>query len=339
MENQPHPTPPPQAVLGPLIHGYWISLSIHAAARLNIADLLVDGPKSSAEIARRTSANEDAVYRLLRALASIGIFTETDPGTFAQTPLSEALRPSVPGSMHGVAVMSGLLHFQAWPEIVHSVKTGETAASKVWGKEVLEHLKDDAEAAAAFDAAMAGYTSSVGKAVAAGYDFSRFNTVADIGGGSGALLSHILPSYPQTQGITFDLDHVTTRARAELSRAGLSGRCEAMSGDFFQSVPAADAYLMKMILHDWDDAKSIAILKNVRKAIRPNGRLLVVEAVIPPGNAPSPGKFLDVNMLVMTGGRERTEAEFRALYKAGGFELTKIVPVHPSASIVEGRAI
>ncbi len=330
---------PPQAVLGELINGYWITLSIHAAAKLNIADLLVDGPKSSAEIAKRTSANEDAIYRLLRALSSIGIFTETDPRTFAQTPLSEVLRPSVPGSMHGLAVVTGVLHLRAWPEVVHSVKTGETAVSKVFGKEVFEHLNDDSVAAAAFDAAMSGYTASVGKAVAAGYDFSRFKDIVDLGGGNGALLSHILPTCPDTRGITFDLDHVTARATEFLSKAGLAGRCEAMSGDFFKSVPAADAYLLKMILHDWDDEKSIAILKNIRKAMKPDGRVLAIEAVIPPGNAPSPGKFLDVNMLVMTGGRERTEAEFRALYKAAGFELTRIVPAHPSAAIIEGRAI
>ncbi|GAC1651075.1 MAG: hypothetical protein NVS9B11_23800 [Candidatus Dormibacteraceae bacterium] len=200
------------------------------------------------------------------------------------------LRPSVPGSMHGLAVATGILHLRAWPEVVHSVKTGETAVSKVFGKEVFEHLKDDSVAAAAFDAAMSGYTASVGKAVAAGYDFSRFKDIVDLGGGNGALLSHILPTCPNTRGITFDLDHVTARAKEFLS-------------------------------------------------MKPDGRVLTIETVIPPGNAPSPGKFLDVNMLVMTGGRERTEAEYRALYKAAGFELTRIVPAHPSAAIIEGRAI
>jgi len=336
MENK---SKPPQAVLGELINGYWITLSIHAAAKLNIADLLVDGPRSSEEIARRTSANEDAIYRLMRALASIGIFTEIDPRTFAQTPLSEVLRPGVPGSMHGLAVVTGLMHLRAWPDVVHSVITGDTAMRKAFGKELFEHLKDEPATAAAFDAAMSGYTAAVGKAVAAGYDFSRFRDIVDIGGGNGALLSHILPGYPKAHGITFDLDHVSARATEFLSKVGLTGRCEAVGGDFFKTVPAADAYLLKMILHDWDDERSIAILKNVRKAIKPDGRILTIEAVIPPGDAPSQGKFLDVNMLVMTGGRERTEREYRALYKAAGFELTQILPAHPSASVIEGRAI
>src|SRR5688572_24282173 len=243
--------PPPQAVLGQLINGYWITFSIHAAAKLNIADLLAGGPKSTAEIASATAAQEDSIYRLMRALASIGIFTETDPRTFAQTPLSEALRPGTPGSMHGLAVATGLLHLRAWPEVVYSVKTGNTAVHKTFGKEIFGHLQDDAEAAAAFDAAMAGYTASIGKAVAAGYDFSQFELIADIGGGNGALLAHILPSYPQVRGVAFDLDHVATRARDFLAKAGLAGPCEFVGGDFFKSVPAADAYVMKMILHDW----------------------------------------------------------------------------------------
>jgi len=328
--------PPPQAVLGELINGYWKSMSIAAAARLQLADQFTGGPQPVAALAQKLGLNQDALYRLLRALASLGIFAETEPRTFAQTPLSELLRSDVPGSLRGLADMSGRLHFRAWPELAHSVKTGGTAFKQVFGAEIFQHLPKDPEAAAAFDAAMTGYTQATANAVVAAYDFSPFKTVVDIGGGSGALLAAIVKKAPSVRGIDFDLPHVADRARAHLQKAGVADKIEVQGGDFFQSVPAGDAYAMKMILHDWDDAKSIAILKNVRKSIAAGGKLLVMEAVVPPGNAPSYAKLLDINMLVMTGGRERTEDEFRALFKAAGFTLTRVVPAHPAASVIEG---
>lgn len=331
-------SPPPQAILGQIINGYWASFSVIAAAQLGLADAIGPEPMHVDVLAEKTKCDAGALYRLLRALASLGIFAETDrERTFTHTKLSEALRANVPGSMHGLAAMTGHLHARAWPEVVHSVRTGGTAFEKVFGSEIFDYLPTSPVAAAAFDAAMTSYTAATAAAVANGYDFSEVRRVADIGGGSGALLASIAAKNPQVSGITFDLPHVAARAKEWLAKTDGANRCEAVGGDFFESVPAGfDAYTLKMILHDWDDAKSIAILKNVRKAIAPEGRLLVIDAVIPEGNGPSPGKLLDINMLVMTGGRERTEREFRALFDAAGFELVRVVRAG-ATDIVEGR--
>lgn len=331
---------PPQAVMGQMINGFWLTFSIVAAAELGVADLLAEGPMPVADIAKKLGTNEDATFRLLRALAGSGIFAETDPRTFAQTPLSEVLRSDVPGSMRGLAQMSKRLHLKAWPELLHSVKTGETAFSHVFGAEIFDYVKKDQDAAAAFDAAMSGYTATTSKAVAVGYDFSGFSKVVDVGGGEGLLVAEIVGANAKASGVLFELPHVAGRAKAFLDKRGILSRCSVEGGDFFEAVPeGGDAYLLKMVLHDWDDERSIAILRNVRKAIKPDGRLLVMEAVLAEGNAPSPGKLLDVNMLVMTGGRERTEAEYRALYKKAGFDLVRVVPAHPSANVIEGKPV
>lgn len=331
--------PPPSAALGGLINGYWATWSILAAARLGLADALEDGPgQTVARLAERTGADADSLYRLLRALASLGIFREEGERAFAHTPMSQLLKKDVPGSMHGLAVATSLLHMRAWPELLHSLRTGETAFGKVFGKEVFDHMPTDPEAARAFDAAMAGYTHTVGNAVAAKYDFSKFSTIADIGGGTGTLLAILLAKNPSARGVTFDLPHVTERARATVDKSGLGGRLEAVAGDFFSAVPAADCYTLKMILHDWDDEKSRAILKTLRKSITPGGRVCVIEAVVPAGNTPSPAKLLDINMLVMTGGRERTEAEYAALFAGAGFRLTRVVPCGP-ADVIEGEPV
>lgn len=331
-------SPPPQAVLGQLINGYWASYSILAAAQLGVADAV--GPEATHVdvLAERTQSHPDALYRLLRALSSLGIFTETDrPRTFAHTPLSEALRSNVPGSMHGLAAMTALLHARAWPNVVHAVRTGDTAFKTVFGSEIFDYLPTNKEAAGAFDAAMTSYTASTSAAVANGFDFSEVRRLVDVGGGSGALLSAVTARHPHVSGVTFDLPHVAARAMEHLAKTGAGDRCEAVGGDFFESVPEGfDAYALKMILHDWDDAKSVAILKNVRKSIPAHGKLLVIDAVIPEGNAPSPGKLFDMNMLVMTGGRERTEREFKDLFAAAGFELVRVVRAG-ATDIVEGR--
>jgi len=338
MSNETNALPPP-AVIGKIINGYWATFSVIAAARLGVADKLASGPKSVAALAEECDVNADAIHRLLRALASMEIFEETAPNTFAQTALSEPLRSGVPGSMRAMAMMTGMLHLRAWPAIDHSLKTGGTAFAKVFGREIFEYLEGDADAARIFDEAFSGYTGMVAGAVAARYDFSPFTRLVDVGGGGGGFLSVIAKQFPNARGVSFDLPHVAARAKSALAKAGASDRIEAVGGDFFASVPAeGDAYLLKMILHDWDDEKSIAILKNVRRAILPNGKLLVVEAVVPAGNTPSPSKLLDVNMLVMTGGRERTEKEYAALYAASGFRLDRVIEVGATC-IVEGSPI
>jgi SAM-dependent methyltransferase len=331
------PTKPPQAILSELINAYWKTFSIVAAAELGIADLIGDEPQAVSTLAEKSATHPPSLYRLLRALASLGIFVEDDAGRFANTPLSATLRSGASGSLRGLARLSGRMHLRAWPEILHSLRTGETAFHKVFGAELFDHVGRDAELARIFDEAFSGYTAAIGYAVVGAYDFSRFRLVVDVGGGSGALLAAIADAAPDTRGINFDLPHVAARAERALQHGE---RLRSLGGDFFEAVPVGgDAYTMKMILHDWNDARSIVILKNVRRAIMPDGKLLVIEAVLPPGNAPSLGKLLDVNMLVMTGGRERTEEEFRALLAAGGFALERVVVAHPSASVIEARPV
>ena len=341
MNTQTSAAPPPQVVLSQMINGYWVTGSIHAAARLGVADRIGEAPRPVGELAREVNADAEALYRLLRALAGLGIFVEGPARSFGHTPLSQALRDGVPGSMRGLAVMTGLLHMRAWPEIVHSVRTGQTAFEKVFGKPIFEHIPGDPELGGAFDAAMASYTAATSAAVAAVYDFSRYRKFVDVGGGNGALVAAILPNVPLASGVVFDLPPVAERARALLASRGLAGRCEVVGGDFFEAVPAGgDAYSLKMIVHDWDNERSIAILRNVRRAIRPEGRVLLMEAVIDPqSGAGAPGKLLDVNMLVMTGGRERTADEFAALFAASGFALERIVPANPTVSVIEGRPV
>jgi SAM-dependent methyltransferase len=334
-------TPSPQMVLGQMINGYWVTGSLYAAARLGVADKIGAAARPVEELARELNAHAESLFRLLRALAGLGIFVEGPARAFGHTPLSEALREGVPGSMRGLAVMTGLLHLRAWPEIVDSVRTGETAFEKVFGRPLFQQLGVDAEQGSAFDAAMAGYTAATAAAAVGGYDFGTYRKIVDVGGGNGALLAAILGKNAQASGVVFDLPPVAERARAFLSERGLGGRCEVVGGDFFAAVPSGgDAYTLKMILHDWDDARSIAILKNVRQAIRPDGRLLVIEAVIDPASgAGAPSKLLDINMLVMTGGRERTADEFAALFRAGGFALERIAPANPTVNVIEGRPV
>ncbi len=336
--NQPNEASrPPQAVLSEMINGYWLTGCLVAVARLGVADRLRDEPRPIEELARELGADAPSLYRVLRALAAVGVFAEGPDRAFAHTPLSAALRTGVPGSMHGLAAMTGLMHLHAWPALAHTLQTGETAFDHVFGKGVFEHATSNAEAGAAFDAAMASYTAGTSNAVVGGYDFSRFGTIVDLGGGNGALLSAILRKFPEPRGVTFDLPSVSERARASLGASGLDARCEVVAGDFFDIVPAGDAYTLKMILHDWDDERSRAILRNVRRAIRPGGRILVMEAVLEAGNGVgAPAKLLDVNMLVMTGGRERSAAEYAALFDATGFRLERVVPAHPMLGIVEG---
>src|SRR5882672_4666761 len=248
-------SPPPQAVLSQMINGYWITGTICAAAKLDVASAIGDAPRAIAEVATAVGAEVESLYRLMRALAGLGIFAEAPGRTFSHTPLSLALRPGVPGSMHGLAVMTGLLHLRAWPEVAHSVKTGDTAFSKVFGKEIFAHVTTNAEAGQAFDEAMSSYTAATSNAVVGAYDFSPFEKIVDVGGGNGALIAAVLKQAPRAVGVTFDLPPSAERAKANLAAQGLAGRCEVVGGDFFESVPSGgDAYALKMIVHDWDDA-------------------------------------------------------------------------------------
>jgi ubiquinone/menaquinone biosynthesis C-methylase UbiE len=321
-----------------MLTGYWITQALYVAAKLGIADLLTAGPRSPDDLAQVTKSHAPALYRLLRALASVGVFAEDGQGRFSLTPLAECLRSDVPGSQRALAIMTGEEHYRAWGELLYSVQTGQTAFDKLYGMPVFDFLSRNPEQAKVFDAAMVGVHGRETAAMLDAYDFSGIATLADIGGGNGSLLTTVLKRHPAMRGILFDLPGVTERARGNLQAAGLADRCQVIGGNFFESAPAgADAYLMRHIIHDWDDEKATRILQNVHRVMGKEGRLLVVEGVIPHGNEPSFGKLLDLTMLVIPGGKERTEEEYRKLFEAGGFHLTRIVPTKAEVSVVEGK--
>jgi ubiquinone/menaquinone biosynthesis C-methylase UbiE len=326
----------PATQLDQMITGYWLSQAIYAAAHFGIADLLKDGPRPIDDLAQKTNTNSGALYRLLRALASAGIFAEGPPRQFSLTSLAEPLRSDVPGSKRALALMSGDEQFQAWTEILYSIQTGKKAFDKVFGKPVFDYLSEHHDKAKVFDAAMVGIHGRESAAVQSAYDFSSINTIVDIGGGNGSQLIALLQANPSMRGVLFDLPHVIERAKPNLAAAGLADRCELIAGSFFDSVPAgADAYFMRHIIHDWDDEKSLTILRNCHRAMPAGGRVLVVESVIPPGNEPFAGKFLDLVMLLIPGGKERTADEYRTLFAQAGFELSKIVPTGSEVSVIE----
>jgi hypothetical protein len=274
-----------------MITGYWISQAIYAAAQFGIADHLKDGPKTVTELATATSTNPDALYRLLRALASVGIFAEGDSRRFSLTPLAEPLRSDIAGSKRALALMSGDEQFRAWAEIDYSLRTGKVAFDKVFGKPVFDYLGEHPDKARIFDAAMVGIHGRESNAILNAYDFSLFGVVADIGGGNGSQITEILKKHGRIKGILFDLPHVIERAQQRIQASGLLDRCKLVAGSFFDAVPeGADAYVMRHIIHDWDEEKCLTILRNCHRAMRPAGKLLVIESVIPPGNEPFHGK-------------------------------------------------
>lgn len=320
-----------------LITGYWKSQSIYAAAKLEIADLLISGPQTPEQLAAATGTDAESLYRLLRALASIGIFAENEAGAFSLTPLSEPLCSDHPHSKQALAVMNGEDQFSPWCEIIYSLQTGKPAYDKIWGKSVFEYLAEHPEKAQIFDRAMIGIHGRGMDTIPAAYDFSQFETVMDVGGGNGSNLIGILQSCPSLKGILFDQPHVVGRAQTDLEQAGVAERCDLVGGDFFESVPSdANAIVLRHIIHDWDDEKSLTILQNCHRALSDGGKLLVLESVIEPGNTPFMGKFVDLVMLLVTGGKERTAAQFNALFEQAGFKLTGIIPTSTELSIIEG---
>ncbi|HEX3869385.1 MAG TPA: methyltransferase [Pirellulales bacterium] len=329
---------PVHAQLSQLISGYWKSQAIYAAATLGIADLLKDGRRDIDELAQQTGTRNELLYRLLRALASVGIFREGPSRTFSLTPMAELLRSDAEQSQRWLAMMIGDEHYHAWGELVAILRTGENAFEKLYGMPIFDYLSKHPEQGRIFDRAMTGIHGRETDAVLAAYDFSAIGALADIGGGNGLTLIGILQKHPQMRGILFDLPQVIDRARPNFETAGVADRCELISGSFFEAVPpGADAFLMRHIIHDWTDEQSLTILRNCQRAMKEHSRLLVVESVIPPGNDPFMGKFLDLNMMLIPGGKERTADEYRELYTQAGFELTRIVPTSTEVSVVEGR--
>jgi hypothetical protein len=328
---------PASAQLMQMIGGKWLSRAISAAAEFGIADRLNDGPKSTAELAGTCGAHEPSLYRLLRALASVGIFEETARRQFGMTPLAEPLRSDAPDSLRNMARFIAIpMATCAWDGLEDCVRTGQTGMARLGVESAFGYLEQHPDEAAIFNAAMTDLSRQSAPAIAEAYDFSRFRKLVDVGGGYGMLLSTVLRRYPRVEGVLFDLPHVIESARS----AGLPERCETASGSFFEAVPAgADGYMMKHIVHDWDDERATLLLRNCRRAIDAAGRLLVIEAVIAPGNEPSFAKLLDLEMLVMPGGRERTEDEYRELFAAAGFELTGVFPTKSGQNVIEGRPV
>ena len=322
-----------------LTAGKWVSQAIAVVAELGIGDLLKDGTKTAAQIARWASASEDSVYRLLRALGSVGLFAETGNRRFRLTPMGKLLRTDSPQALGAYARFVG--HdstWLPWGDLVHSVRTGEPAFDHVFAMPIFEYFAKTPEAAAVFDAAMTSISTWESKTVVGAYDFPGIGTLVDVAGGHGLMIMTILKANRKMRGILFDLPHVTAGAATLLRSRGVADRCQIVSGDFFTSVPeGGDAYVMKHILHDWDDERAIQILRNCHGAMPRGGKVLIVDPVIPPGNAAHFGKLLDLEMLALTPrGRERTGAEFRDLLQRSGFKLRRVIPTETHLSVVEG---
>ncbi len=320
--------------------GTILQQAISVVAELGVADLIERGAtRSVAELAREAGCHERSLYRCLRFLASHGIFEEQDQGHFGLTPLAEALQTDSENSFRAGARLFGHF-FPAVGEMEHSLRTGKSGYGKAFGQEIFDHLSDHPELAPVFDAGMTAIHGSETPAMIEAYDFTDIATLADVGGGNGSVLTAVLGEYPQMRGFLFDLGHVAGRARDNIAAAGLNDRCEVREGNFFESFPTgADAYLMRHIIHDWTDEQCVQILNNCRAVIPQGGRLLIVEAVVPSGNDPSPAKDLDMAMLLYPGGVERTEEEYRELFGAAGFELAGVTATASPVSVVEGRPV
>ena len=332
-------------VLYQLSIGHYVSRALHVAAHLGLADQLAAGPRSADDLAAATGTHPSSLKRVLRLLASAtGIVAEREDGRFALEPIGELLREDVPGSMRAMVMLfTGSRIQDSWKELEWCVQTGKPAFRRTDPDgDPFTQMANDPEAAAIFDKAMATFAPLTAAAVTAAYDFSGYGTIADVGGGNGALLSGILTANPHLRGLLFDQPHVVERARQALAAAGVGDRITVAGGSFFETVPpGADAYLLKHVIHDWNDDDAAKILRNVRAVTPAAGKLLIVEGVYPEHvdrSLESRGAAAnDVNMLVVTGGRQRSRAEFETLYAASGFRLTRVVPTMAPVCVVEGE--
>jgi precorrin-6B methylase 2 len=332
---------PPSATMLRMISGFRVARAIYIAAKLGLADLLKDGPKESEELAFATRTHAPSLYRVMRALASVGIFAEHEQERFTLTPIAATLQSDVHGSLRAWAILLlGEEDYQAWGGLMHTVRTGETAFEHVFGMGVFQYEAQHPEHATIFDEAMANLIGLYNSAVLANYSFSTINKLFDVGGGDGSLMIALLRANPEMKGVLFDLPHVAEKAKKRLADAGLVGRCEVVAGDAFVSVPGGgDAYVLSRVMNGFNDERALAILHNCRRAITDNGKLLLVERILPDRvehSIAAQGPVLsDLNMMVISGGRERTVAEHRALIEAASFTLTKVVPTQSEVSVIE----
>lgn len=327
-------TPTPQERILGIVNNHWQSCAVGVAAQLELADLLVDGPLDVDVLAERTKTHAPSLFRMLRALESTGIFTQVSPKVFANTPMSECLRRHAPGSQWAwirFALCADAPILDGWRGLMQVLRNGRPGFNQLHGQDWLEYLQSEPQMSTIFNEAMRDLSAAITPAVTASYDWSRYGVIADIGGGIGTQLLSILEAHPSCRGILFDQPQM-------IAEAPQHSRMDRTAGDFFVDVPvSANAYLLRWIIHDWADDKAKAILENVRRAARPDSHVLLVESVIPETPEFDMGKWMDMNMLVITGGRERTAAEFGKLYDQAGFELEEIAPTPSPLSIIIGK--
>ncbi len=340
----------PQQVFGMAVLNGWIEEAIQVAASYGIADLLQDDPRSVAELAAATQTHSDSLYRLLRALASVGFFEETNTDAtiqehrFAQTPLSLYLCQDVPGSMYAmVRLYASEWQHTSWSQLAYSIRTGQPAFDHIFGKSCWQYLAEDRpDEGAIFHQSMSAFSQTINTAIVQAYDFSGIQTLMDVGGGQGTFLFAILQAHPALQGILFDHTQAIEEARELIAQARMEERCRVMAGDFFEFLPSSqkvDACILKQVLHDWDDHHCLTILANCRRMLEPGKKVLIAELVLPDSHAPTFGAFIDLEMLLNMNGRERTEQQYRILLEQSGFSLRRIVPTASSHSIIEGIAV
>ena len=331
------PIPPAMQMMQTIWPGAMAAQAIYAGARFGIADLLKDGPKTIEEIARATRTHGPSLHRLLRALTSLRIFEESTPGVFRNTELSDTLRRDIPGSMSAWALFLGApFNWKLWGNLEESVRSGEPAAERVYGKSFWMHLAENAADAEVFNGAMSAGSQMSATAIVSAYDFSSFRKIVDVGGGHGMLLHGILSATPNLRGVLYDLPEVVANA-AVLRTGEVASRAEIIGGSFFETVPSgADAYVLQGIIHDWSDNDALKILRACRKAISPDGKLLVSTSLLKSSNETDRANFMDIYMMLY-GGCERTEAQLRTLLDDAGFSLKRVIPTSIRSFILESE--
>jgi hypothetical protein len=330
--------PRPYAVVFQMVIGKWISQALGTVVEIGVPDQLAKGARRCSDIAREVGVSEDGLYRLLRGLASVGLFAESADRRFKLTPMGQLLRSDHPESLAGYAQFTA--HdstWRPWGRLGYSVKTGMPAFDHVFGVPIFEYLSKNPQVAAVFDDAMTSISAAEARATSDAYDFKGIETLMDVAGGHGLLLATVLRRHKKIRGVLFDLPHVVAGAAPTFTRAGITGRVRIESGDFFKELPSgADAIIMKHIVHDWDDDSATRILQTCHRALGPRGKLLIVDPVVPSGNVPHYGKLLDLEMLVLTPhGRERTKSEFTRLLRGAGFALSRVIATESPLSVVE----